>query len=83
MGELLGRADAQGWPLAVLLGDPLYYRRFGFEPAGRLGIVYPSVGEDDPHFQVRRLATYLPTLRGKFTYCWEQFGSEPASKEAP
>lgn len=74
MGELLDRADALKWPLAVVLGDPLYYRRFGFEPAGRLGIVYPPVGKDDPHFQVRRLRTYIPFLRGEFNYCWEQPG---------
>ena len=55
----------------VLLGDPGYYRRFGFEPSGPLGIVYAPVGEDDPHFQVRRFGGYEPTLKGEFRYCWE------------
>ena len=44
------------WPLLVLLGDPAYYGRFGFEPAGPLGLSYLPVGADNPHFQARRLA---------------------------
>jgi putative acetyltransferase len=54
-------------PLAALLGDPTYYRRFGFE----LGTVYqiiPPRPEWQPHFQVRVLTEYQPRLRGKFTY---------------
>ncbi len=69
--ELIRRADEQGWPLVLVLGDPGYYRRFGFEPSGPYGIVYPPVGEDDPHFQVRRLGAFDSTLRGPFRYCWE------------
>lgn len=69
--ELLRRAEVAGWPLVVLLGDPGYYRRFGFEPSGPLGIVYAPVGEGDPHFQVRRFGGYEPTLKGEFTYWWE------------
>lgn len=72
MAELLGRAEAQGWPAVVLLGAPAYYGRFGFEPSGPLGITYPPVGPDNPHFQVRRLTGYDPSLRGDFTYCWER-----------
>jgi predicted N-acetyltransferase YhbS len=74
MTELLRRAEAQGWRAVVLLGAPAYYGRFGFEPSGPLGIVYPPVGPDNPHFQVRRLPGFAPSLRGEFTYCWE--GSE-------
>jgi putative acetyltransferase len=71
MKELLRRAEASGHPLVVLLGDPAYYSRFGFEPAGSLGISYLPVGAGNPHFQVRRLAAYDPSYRGNFTYCWE------------
>jgi predicted N-acetyltransferase YhbS len=71
MTELLRRADEAKLPLLVLLGRPAYYRRFGFEPSGPLGISYQAVGEGDPHFQVRRLAGYDPSYRGTFTYCWE------------
>jgi putative acetyltransferase len=33
MGALIDAATGQRWPLLVLLGDPAYYGRFGFEPA--------------------------------------------------
>jgi putative acetyltransferase len=71
MRELLRRADDVGWPVAVLLGSPDYYCRFGFEPAGEMGIRYPPVGDGNPHFQARRLGSYDPSCRGDFTYCWE------------
>src|ERR1019366_6530940 len=71
MTELLRRAETAGLPLIALLGDPGYYGRFGFEPSGRLGIIYCPVGEGDPHFLVRRLAGYDPSYRGDYTYCWE------------
>lgn len=71
MSELLARAETGGLPLVVLLGDPGYYGRFGFEASGPLGITYRPVGEGNPHFQVRRMAGYVPSYRGDFTYCWE------------
>jgi putative acetyltransferase len=64
---VLGAADALGEPLAALLGDPVYYRRFGF----KLSAVYqitPPIPEWQPHFQVRVLTQYHPRLRGMFTY---------------
>lgn len=74
VADLLRRAEEAGWPAAVLLGDPAYYSRFGFEPAGPLGISYPPVGADSPYFQVRRLTGYHPGLQGPVTYCWEPAG---------
>jgi putative acetyltransferase len=71
MNELLRRAEQQGWPAVVLLGDPGYYGRFGFEPAGARGVVYEVVGEDDPAFQMRALPTLDADTRGIFRYCWE------------
>ena len=67
MHAVLGAADALGEPLAALLGDPAYYRRFGFE----LSTVYqitPPRPDWQPHFQVRVLTQYHPRLRGTFTY---------------
>ena len=67
MHAVLGAADALGEPLAALLGDPAYYRRFGFE----LSTVYqitPPRPEWQRHFQVRVLSGYQPGLRGMFTY---------------
>jgi putative acetyltransferase len=71
MTELLRRAETAGLPLIVLLGDPGYYGRFGFEPSGPLGITYRSVGEGHPNFLVRRMASYDSSYRGDFSYCWE------------
>ncbi len=72
MTELIGRADHAGLPLLVLLGDPAYYERFGFEPSGPLGIFYQPAGLGSPHFQVRRLAAEPdPGLIGEYLYSWE------------
>jgi putative acetyltransferase len=67
MHAVLGAADALGEPLAALLGDPAYYRQFGFE----LSAVYqitPPRPEWQPHFQVRVLTGYQARLHGMFTY---------------
>lgn len=67
MHAILGAADALGEPLVALLGDPRYYRRFGFRPGTDYGVLAP-VPEWQPHFQVRPLSAYDPALRGTFTY---------------
>lgn len=67
----LARANDLGRPLIVLLGNPAYYSRFGFEPAAPLGITYAPLDPRDPHFQVARLDAYDPSWHGEFTYCWE------------
>jgi predicted N-acetyltransferase YhbS len=70
--ETIRRADEMGEPALILLGLPEYYGRFGFEPAGALGISYKPVGLGSPNFLVRRLAGYRGEYHGEFTYCWEQ-----------
>ncbi len=67
MHAILGAADALGEPLAALLGDPAYYRRFGFRPAASYQIAPPRP-QWRPHFQVRVLTAYQPSVRGTFTY---------------
>jgi putative acetyltransferase len=71
MGALLGAAEERHWPILVLLGEPAYYGRFGFEAAGPLGLSYPPAGADNRHFQARRLPGPSAALRGEFAYCWE------------
>jgi putative acetyltransferase len=71
MRQIIQRADDVALPLVVLLGDPEYYGRFGFEPAALLDIWYRPVGRDSPHFQVRRLGAYGPGYRGEYRYAWE------------
>jgi len=77
MVELLTRAEEHELPLVALLGDPGYYRRFGFEPAHPLGIAYPPVGADSPYFLVRRLTAYDPSYQGDFVYGWEGSAEDP------
>ncbi|MGE5293141.1 MAG: GNAT family N-acetyltransferase [Micromonosporaceae bacterium] len=67
MHAVLGAADALGEPLVAVLGDPRYYARFGFRPAQEYGIA-PPVDSWRPHFQVRTLTAYAPSLQGAFTY---------------
>lgn len=67
MHAVLGVGDALGEPLVVLLGNPVYYRRFGFQLSTEYQITPPRA-EWQPHFQVRALAGYQPRLRGTFAY---------------
>jgi putative acetyltransferase len=67
MHAVLSAADALDESLVVLLGDPSYYCRFGFQLADELG-VSPPAPQWRPHFQARPLTAYRPSLRGRFTY---------------
>jgi putative acetyltransferase len=71
MAALIGAAEERHWPLLVLLGDPAFYGRFGFEAAGPLGLSYPPAGAGNRHFQALRLSGSGAALRGEFSYCWE------------
>jgi putative acetyltransferase len=66
MHAVLGAADALGEPLVGLLGDPAYYRRFGFVPAQSIGVAAPDSSWGD-YFQVRTL-TRCEGLTGCFHY---------------
>jgi putative acetyltransferase len=65
MHALAGAAGALDETLLGLLGEPDYYRRFGFVAASELGVLSP-----DPswgaHFQARRLVEDAPV--GAFRY---------------
>ena len=67
MHAVLGAGDALGEPLVALLGDPRYYGRFGFR-LGRDYQITPPVADWQPHFQVRLLTAYQPSVRGPFRY---------------
>jgi putative acetyltransferase len=67
MHAVLGAADGLGEPGVVLLGDPAYYCRFGFEPAENVGIL-PVYDGWRRHLQVRRLSSWDPTLTGVFRF---------------
>jgi len=63
---VLAAADALDLPLAVLLGAPGFYARFGFVPASSLGISAPDPAWGE-HFQARALSAYRGE-RGPFAY---------------
>lgn len=67
MHAVIAAADALGYPMIVLLGEPAYYRRFGFEPATDHGLLAPDASWG-PYFQLRRLAAWTPSLAGAFRY---------------
>lgn len=65
MHAVLGAAEAADEPLVALLGDPAWYRRFGFGPASSSGIVAPDPAWGE-YFQVRVLRPSPPA--GTFGY---------------
>ena len=64
---VLGAADAVDEPFVALVGDPGFYRRFGFRPAAEYGIS-PAVADWEPEFQIRVLSAYDAAARGTFAY---------------
>jgi putative acetyltransferase len=60
-------ALALGEPVVVLEGNPAYYSRFGFVPAGALGLSPPE-GTPDSAFQVAVLDAAAQRPRGRLVY---------------
>ena len=65
IGEGLALARSEGWETVVVLGDPAYYRRFGFDPALTRGVVSPYAG---PHLMALGLTETAPRLTGRVDY---------------
>ena len=79
MHGVLAAADALDEPAVVLLGDPAYYGRFGFELAAPLGLLPPDPSWAQ-HFQVRRLHAWDGSHTGTFQYA-DAFGRlEPVAR---
>jgi putative acetyltransferase len=66
MHAVLGAADALDEPLVGLVGEPAYYRRFGFVPARSIGVAAPDYSWGD-YFQIRTLTRY-DGRTGRFHY---------------
>lgn len=64
MEAVLAEADRSGEPLVVVLGDPAYYSRFGFEPADRFLVAPPDVLTPPLPREPRRPVTTLPSCLG-------------------
>ncbi len=67
MHAVIGAADATGEPLIALVGEPAFYRRFGFAAASELGIAAPDPAWGS-HFQARALSSCPCGLAGTFRY---------------
>ncbi|MEV4613677.1 N-acetyltransferase [Kitasatospora sp. NPDC049258] len=63
----LAAAEAAGEQLVVVLGDPDYYGRFGFEPASRHRVSGPFEAPD-AYFQVLPLGGYDGSTQGVCRY---------------
>jgi putative acetyltransferase len=61
----LDRARSQGWEGVFVLGDPVYYRRFGFDPALAAGFASPYAS---PHLMAIALGAALPARSGAIAY---------------
>ncbi len=64
----VGELDERGATAILLEGDPAYYSRLGFVPAGDLGFRKPSLRIPDAAFQVRLLSAYEPWMTGTLVY---------------
>lgn len=65
--EGLARANAMGETIAIVLGHPQFYSRFGFEPSVRYGIESPFPVPND-FFMVKTLTGYQNSHKGKVIY---------------
>ena len=54
-------ARDQGWAAIFVLGDPNYYKRFGFDQEAAAGFTSPYAGR---HFMVVKLSPWLPATTG-------------------
>jgi putative acetyltransferase len=57
----LAEAEARGWRGVFVVGDPGFYRRFGFDPARAQGFATPYPG---PFLMARSLGGELPARTG-------------------
>ena len=67
MHGAIGAGEARHEPMIVLLGNPVYYSRFGFIAASKVGIAAPEEAWGE-HFQALRLTSHDPNLAGKYRY---------------
>ena len=65
--EGLTRANVMEESIAIVLGHPQFYPRFGFEPSVGYGIESPFPVPED-YFMVKPLNSYQDTQRGKVIY---------------
>jgi putative acetyltransferase len=60
-------AKARGEAMAIVLGYPQFYHRFGFQPSVHYGIESPFLVPEE-FFMVKRLQSYQESYKGKVIY---------------
>lgn len=65
MNAAVAQAREGGWSAIFVLGDPVYYGRFGFRADLATGFSSPYAG---PHFMLLPLMDVLPVASGKVSY---------------
>jgi putative acetyltransferase len=60
----LERLRAACWPAVVVVGDPHYYPRFGFVPAGRFGLRWEGGAPDEAFMALELSPGALAGIRG-------------------
>jgi putative acetyltransferase len=64
--EGIARSEAAGWSGIFVLGDPVFYRRFGFDVGKASGFISPYAG---PHLMALSLGgNELPTDTGSIQH---------------
>jgi putative acetyltransferase len=63
--EAANRARREGWAAIFVLGDPNYYKRFGFDRQAAAGFTSPYAGH---HFMVLKLSPSLPVTTGELRH---------------
>jgi putative acetyltransferase len=62
----IARSEAAGWQGIFVLGDPAFYRRFGFDAVKARGFISPYAG---PHLMVLPIGrSELPTTAGRIEH---------------
>jgi putative acetyltransferase len=61
----LEQAERAGWHGVFVLGDPRFYRRFGFDPALANGFTSHDAG---PHLMALAFGESLPAITGRIDY---------------
>ena len=74
LARAVAEAEAAGFPVIFLEGDPAYYGRLGWVPGKPLGFRKPSMRTPDAAFQCIRLAGFEDWMTGTLLYAepfWE------------
>jgi len=67
IGAGLEAADVRGEAMAIVLGDPQFYSRFGFQPSVGYGVESPFPVPEE-FFLLKPLKNYQELHRGKIAY---------------